>query len=107
MDLQDKDTTQLYTLLLQAQTSLPGLRAGKSAKETLLSFQGWPVIASAILTGSAGPAKSKYVRVMDDEDGMVEAMMMMESKECSALVKILVEEQEGIGMRSVLSVVGV
>ena len=51
------------------------MRAGNSLKEILLSSQGWPVIANAIRTGSAGPAKSKYVRVKADEE-VVGAMMM-------------------------------
>ena len=70
----------------QQHRSLPGLRAGNSAKEILLSSQGCPVIANARRTGSAGPANSKYVRIIGDDDVVVEAMMMViESEECSLL----------------------
>ena len=63
--------------VLHKPTSLPGLIAGNSLKEILLSSQGWPVIAKVIRTGSAGPAMSKYVRVKDDGDDAVVGAMMM------------------------------
>ena len=73
-------------------SSLLGLRAPNSWKEIRLSFQGWPVIANAIRTGSAGPAKLKYVRVIDDEDVEEVMVLMWSSRKCAALVKLIFAE---------------
>lgn len=52
-------------------SDLPGFRARNWSWVSLLSSHGWPVIASAMRTGSAGPAKSKYMRVKDALEAIV------------------------------------
>ena len=70
---------------------------GNSAKGILLSSQGWPVIARAILTGSAGPAKGKYVSFKVG----VGAMMVEEASK-TAGGTLFVEEVQQTGWWSVL-----